>query len=96
MLLLLPDAAAAEALLSEKIGALSSFEALTAVRAYVTTVLCFREGMTDMPLRFKGGRVFSIVPWECEDCLAPRRKPRAEASFVFRREGRNMSIYWAA
>lgn len=94
-LFLLPDAAAAQALLTKKLGPLDVFEVLTASPAG-TTVFCCREGTTDTPLTLRNGRPLSIAPWEFEDCLAPHRKQRAENSFIFRREGANMSIYMAA
>ncbi len=92
-LFLLPDIEAARALLTEKLGPLDRFEALTAVRASATTVLCCRDGAGDTPLTLKGGRPLMVAPWEFEDWIRPPGAPRKKTGFMFRREGGDVSIY---
>lgn len=92
-LFLLPDAEAARALLTEKLGPLDRFKALTSMRASATTVLCCREDTTDTPLTLQGGRPLMVAPWEFEGCLMPPGAPRRETGFLFRREGGAISIY---
>lgn len=92
-LFLLPEPEAARALLVEKLGPLDRFEALTAMRASATTVLCCREGTADTPLTLKGGRPLMVATWEFEDCLRPPGEPAPATGFMFRREGGNVSIY---